>query len=50
MVVRVKTGDPLLPGHFAEELEALAQADVDFEIIRGAESALAVVAGRNSNS
>ncbi len=48
LVVRVKTADPLLPGHFAEELEALVQADVDFEIIPGAESAQAAVAGRNS--
>jgi siroheme synthase len=48
LVVRVKTADSLLPGHFAEELEALVQADVDFEIIPGANSALAAVAGRNS--
>jgi uroporphyrin-III C-methyltransferase len=48
LVVRVKTGDALLPGHFAEELEALVQADVDFEIIPGANSAFAAVAGRNS--
>src|SRR5437867_897364 len=47
LVVRVKTGDRLLPGHFAEELEALVQADVDFEIIPGAESALTAIAGRN---
>ncbi len=50
LVVRVKTGNQLLPGHFAEELEALVQAGVDFEIVPGIESALAAVAGRNSNS
>jgi len=48
LVVRVKTADPLLPGHFAEELDALAAADVDFKIVPAANSALAAVAGRNS--
>jgi uroporphyrin-III C-methyltransferase/precorrin-2 dehydrogenase/sirohydrochlorin ferrochelatase len=48
LVVRVKIADPLLPGHFSEELEGLAHADVDFEIIQGAKSALTAVAGRIS--
>src|SRR5258708_24880213 len=48
LVVRVKTGDPLFPRHFAGELEALVQAGVDFEIIAGAKSVLTAVAGRNS--
>ena len=48
LVVRVKIGDPVLPGHFAAELDALTHADVDFEIIPGTESALAAVAGRDS--
>jgi uroporphyrin-III C-methyltransferase len=43
-VVRLKSGDPLLFGRAAEELAALAEANVPFEIIPGVSAALAAAA------
>ncbi len=43
-VVRLKSGDPLLFGRAAEELSALAQADVPFEIVPGVSAAFAAAA------
>jgi siroheme synthase len=47
--VRLKSGDALLPENAAEEIEALVQANVDFEVIAGAKTAMAAVAGNNSS-
>jgi len=44
IVVRLKSGDPLIFGRAGEEIEALQNAGVDFEIIPGITSALAVAA------
>jgi uroporphyrin-III C-methyltransferase len=46
-VVRLRSEDALSPERIAEELEALAQANVDCELISGARSALATAAGKN---
>jgi uroporphyrin-III C-methyltransferase/precorrin-2 dehydrogenase/sirohydrochlorin ferrochelatase len=43
-VVRLKSGDPLLFGRAAEEIAALTEADVDFEVIPGVSAAFAAAA------
>jgi siroheme synthase len=47
-VLRLKSGDPLLPARVAEEMEALIEANVDFEIVAGTKTAMAAAAGQNS--
>jgi siroheme synthase len=47
-VVRLKIGDPLLPERVAEEMEALIEANVAFEIVAGTKSAMSTAAGQNS--
>ena len=47
-VVRLKSEDALLPEHVAEEIEALVAANVDFEVMAGAKTALAASAGKNA--
>jgi len=44
VVVRLKSGDPLIFGRAGEEIEALQSAGVEFEIIPGITSALAAAA------
>ncbi|MEE2707809.1 MAG: uroporphyrinogen-III C-methyltransferase, partial [Planctomycetota bacterium] len=41
MVVRLKSGDPTVFAHVAEEIEALTAADIPFEIISGITAAMA---------
>jgi uroporphyrin-III C-methyltransferase len=43
-VVRLKSGDPLLFGRAAEEIAALAQAEVSFEVIPGVSTGFAAAA------
>ena len=43
-VVRLKSGDPLLFGRAAEEMEALASARVDYEVVPGVTAAVAAAA------
>ena len=50
LVVRLKSGDLLSSGRGAEEMEALVQADVDFEVISGVTGAIAAAAGQNSSN
>jgi uroporphyrin-III C-methyltransferase len=44
IVVRLKGGDPMLFGRAAEEMEALTDAEVDYEIVPGVTAALAAAA------
>jgi uroporphyrin-III C-methyltransferase len=44
LVVRLKSGDPLIFGRCGEEIEALREASVDFEIVPGISAALAAAA------
>jgi len=44
IVVRLKIGDPMLFGRAAEELEALTEAQVEYEIVPGVTAALAAAA------
>jgi siroheme synthase len=47
-VVRLKSKDALLPERVAEEIAALVQANVDFEVVAGIRPAMAAAAGQNS--
>lgn len=44
-VVRLKSGDPLIFGRAGEEMEALRQAGIDYEIVPGVTSAFGAAAG-----
>ena len=44
IVARLKSGDPLLFGRAGEEMEALRQAEIDFEVIPGVTAALGAAA------
>jgi siroheme synthase len=44
IVARLKSGDPLLFGRAAEEMEALRQAAIEFEVIPGVTAALGAAA------
>src|SRR5271156_1218671 len=44
IVARIKNGDPLLFGRAGEEMEALRQAGIEFEVIPGVTAALGAAA------
>src|SRR5258705_8307312 len=44
LVARLKNGDPLLFGRAGEEMEALRQSEIEFEVIPGVTSALGAAA------
>ncbi len=44
IVVRLKGGDPLLFGRAAEEIQALREASIDFEVVSGISAAFAAAA------
>jgi uroporphyrin-III C-methyltransferase len=44
IIVRLKSGDPTLFGRAAEEMEALAEAQMDYEVVPGVTAALAAAA------
>jgi uroporphyrin-III C-methyltransferase len=44
IIVRLKSGDPMLFGRAAEEMEALSEAKVDYEVVPGVTAALAAAA------
>lgn len=44
LVVRLKSGDPMVFGRAGEEIDALRQADIDVEIVPGVTAALAAAA------
>jgi siroheme synthase len=46
-VVRLKSGDPLIFGHAAEEIAALTEACIPFEIVPGVSAAFAAAAAIN---
>ncbi|MGA3010350.1 MAG: siroheme synthase CysG [Terracidiphilus sp.] len=46
-VVRLKSGDPLIFGRAAEEIAALTEADIPFEIVPGISAAFAAAAAIN---
>lgn len=43
-VVRLKSGDPMIFGRAGEEMEALREADIDYEVVPGVTSALGAAA------
>lgn len=43
-VVRLKSGDPMIFGRAGEEIEALRNADIDYEVVPGVTSALGAAA------
>jgi uroporphyrin-III C-methyltransferase len=47
MVVRLKGGDPEIFGRLGEEIEALREADIDFEIVPGVTAACAAAASEH---
>ena len=46
-VVRLKSGDPLIFGRLGEEIEALRQANIDFEIVPGVTAGFGAAAAAN---